>query len=132
MIEASWKAVAEDEDAPMEVVTVPTASVRAGDVLRVLPGERVPVDGEVLHGRCSVDESMLTGEAALVAKAQGAAVSCFEPPAVLSAHAAPALCKMFECTFVNLTGPIIETPVMQGRVQRWFVRETFTECAGAP
>ena len=50
---------------------VATSSVRAGDVLRVLPGERVPVDGVVLAGRSAVDESMLTGESALVAKSQG-------------------------------------------------------------
>lgn len=46
----------------VEEVLVPTASVRAGDVVRVLPGERVPVDGQVVEGRGSVDESMLTGE----------------------------------------------------------------------
>jgi len=38
----------------------------------VLPGERVPVDGEVVAGRGSCDEAMLTGESALVAKAPGA------------------------------------------------------------
>ena len=41
---------------------VPTTVVRPGDVLRVLPGERIPVDGAVIEGRCSVDESMMTGE----------------------------------------------------------------------
>lgn len=45
-----------------EEVLVPTSSVRPGDVLRVLPGDRIPVDGQVLAGRGSVDESMLTGE----------------------------------------------------------------------
>eukprot|EP00891_Asterochloris_glomerata_P000481 jgi/Astpho2/481/Aster-03526 len=56
-------------------VSVPTSSVRAGDLLRVLPGERIPVDGEVLQGTCSVDESMLTGESVLVAKQAGAQVT---------------------------------------------------------
>ena len=65
------------EDAPkaLEVVGVHTSSIRQGDVLRVLPGERVPVDGEIVEGRCSLDESMLTGESALVNKAEGAQAS---------------------------------------------------------
>lgn len=58
----------------LETVGVPTNSIRQGDVLRVLPGERIPVDGEILEGRCSLDESMLTGESALVNKDEGAQV----------------------------------------------------------
>jgi hypothetical protein len=58
----------------LETVGVPTNSIRQGDVLRVLPGERIPVDGEILEGRCSLDESMLTGESALVNKGEGAQV----------------------------------------------------------
>jgi Cu+-exporting ATPase len=54
---------------------VPLDQVASGDILRVRPGEKVPVDGEVVDGRSSVDESMITGEAMPVAKAQGAAVT---------------------------------------------------------
>ncbi|MFG6138347.1 heavy metal translocating P-type ATPase [Halomonas sp. B23F22_10] len=49
--------------------------VREGDRLRVRPGERLPVDGEVLEGESHLDESMLTGEPAPVAKAAGDEVS---------------------------------------------------------
>ncbi len=45
--------------------------VRAGDTLRVRPGEKVPVDGVVIDGTSHVDESMLTGEPLPVAKTQG-------------------------------------------------------------
>ena len=50
---------------------VPAAEVLVGDLARVRPGERVPVDGVVAEGSSAVDESMLTGESAPVAKASG-------------------------------------------------------------
>ncbi|MGJ0532783.1 MAG: heavy metal translocating P-type ATPase, partial [Methylocystis sp.] len=53
-----------DEDVPLETIVV-------GDRLRVRPGEKVPVDGELLEGRSSVDESMVTGESMPVTKAAG-------------------------------------------------------------
>jgi Cu+-exporting ATPase len=52
-------------------VDVPVAEVRVGDLVRVRPGEKVPVDGEVVEGRSAVDEAMLTGESAPVEKAAG-------------------------------------------------------------
>ncbi len=44
-------------------IKIPVAQVRVGEWLRVLPGDKIPVDGEVVAGTTSVDESMLTGEA---------------------------------------------------------------------
>ena len=51
---------------------VPVGDVRLGDVFRVRPGDRVPVDGIVLDGASAVDESMLTGESLPVEKGPGA------------------------------------------------------------
>src|SRR5258708_15149288 len=54
----------EEEDVPLESITV-------GDRLRVRPGEKIPVDGRVVSGQSSVDESMLTGEPMPVEKGVG-------------------------------------------------------------
>ncbi|HET7684974.1 MAG TPA: heavy metal translocating P-type ATPase, partial [Candidatus Limnocylindria bacterium] len=50
---------------------VPVEAVRVGDVVRVRPGDRIPVDGVVTEGTSAVDESMLTGESVPVDKAPG-------------------------------------------------------------
>jgi Cu+-exporting ATPase len=54
---------------------IPIASVRHDDLLRVRPGERIPVDGVVVDGRSPVDESMITGEPLPVVKEEGSAVT---------------------------------------------------------
>jgi Cu+-exporting ATPase len=55
-------------------VTVQVDAVQVGDLLRVRPGEKVPVDGELTDGKGNVDESMVTGEPIPVAKAVGSKV----------------------------------------------------------
>ncbi len=57
-----------------KVARLPVAEVHVGDVIVLQPGERVAVDGEVIDGRTSVDESMVTGESIPVEKETGAAV----------------------------------------------------------
>nr|WP_297353182.1 copper-translocating P-type ATPase [uncultured Caldimonas sp.] len=55
--------------------TVQVDAIQVGDLLRVRPGEKVPVDGELVEGKGNVDESMVTGEPIPVAKAVGSPVT---------------------------------------------------------
>ncbi|GKT31952.1 P-type ATPase like protein, partial [Aduncisulcus paluster] len=54
----------------MEII-IPIEDVEEGDVLLVKPGEKIPVDGDVIDGLSTVDESMLTGESIPVQKSKG-------------------------------------------------------------
>ena len=56
-------------------IDVPVEHLQPGDSLRVRPGERVPVDGALLEGSSSVDESLITGEPIPVEKAEGSRVT---------------------------------------------------------
>jgi heavy metal translocating P-type ATPase len=56
-----------EEEVPLDVIAV-------GDRLRVRPGEKIPVDGELIEGRSAIDESMVTGESMPVTKEVGAKV----------------------------------------------------------
>ena len=54
-----------------EAVERPVAAVRVGDVVRVRPGERIPVDGSIIEGESAVDESLVTGESVPADRAPG-------------------------------------------------------------
>ena len=55
---------------------IPASDIQRGDILRVLPGETIPVDGTILRGETSVDQSVMTGESLPVDKAAGEEVFC--------------------------------------------------------
>jgi copper-(or silver)-translocating P-type ATPase len=55
-------------------ITIPIEEVIVGDIVLVKPGEKVPVDGEIIDGSTSIDESMLTGESIPVEKIVGSSV----------------------------------------------------------
>jgi Cu+-exporting ATPase len=61
-------------ETPEGLREIPVDELRRGDVFAVRPGDAIPVDGEVLDGASSADESMLTGESRAVAKTAGAKV----------------------------------------------------------
>ncbi len=58
-------------DANGKTEDVPLASIKVGDILRVRPGDKIPIDGTVIEGHSAVDESMLTGEPMPVEKVHG-------------------------------------------------------------
>lgn len=54
-----------------QAVMIPVEEIQKGDCLRVLPGETIPVDGQIISGETSVDQSVMTGESLPVDKAKG-------------------------------------------------------------
>ena len=54
-----------------QTIDVPVDQIKVGDVLRVKPGEKIPVDGVIVEGQSAVDESMITGESLPVEKVMG-------------------------------------------------------------
>ncbi|MEM6399948.1 MAG: heavy metal translocating P-type ATPase [Cyanobacteria bacterium P01_D01_bin.116] len=65
----------DDNNQKAEIVEIPAEQVRIGEWLQVLPGGKIPVDGEVVEGKTATNESMLTGESAPVPKQVGDIVS---------------------------------------------------------
>ena len=62
-----------------QTTTISCEQIQINDIIRVLPGEIIPVDGIILRGKTSIDESLLTGESLLVDKLEGDSVraGCF-------------------------------------------------------
>jgi P-type Cu2+ transporter len=58
-----------------QYIEIPADRVRVGEWLQVLPGDKIPVDGEVCQGKTTIDESMLTGESMPVVKQKGDTVA---------------------------------------------------------
>ncbi len=110
-----------------ELVEVDIASVRAGDVIEVRPGERIAVDGELVEGDSHVDESMITGEPIPVHKSVGSTVVggtinqqgafSFRATAVGEATMLARIIQMVE----QAQGSKLPIQALVDRVTQWFV-----------
>ena len=69
------KAKAANNNNTTDFIEIPAEQVRVGEWLQVLPSEKIPVDGQVMEGKTTVDESMLSGEAIPVLKQPGDTVA---------------------------------------------------------
>ena len=117
------------------VVEVSIDDVVTGDIIAVRPGERIPVDGEVVEGESYVDESMITGEPIPVAKSQGAALVggtvnqqgalAFRATAVGGATMLAQIIRMVE----QAQGSKLPIQALVDKVTMWFVPAVFAVAA---
>lgn len=109
------------------VIDIPIVDVIAGDIVEIRPGERIPVDGEVVEGASFVDESMITGEPVPVEKILSAAVVggtvnqtgalAIKATAVGGATVLAQIIRMVE----QAQGSKLPIQAMVDRVTMWFV-----------
>ncbi|CAM4009366.1 heavy metal translocating P-type ATPase [Paracoccus yeei] len=109
------------------VAEIAVAEVRPGDILEVRPGERIPVDGELVEGESHVDESMISGEPMPVAKHPGSAVTggtvnqtgafAFRATAVGGDMVLSRIVRMVE----DAQGAKLPIQALVDRVTMWFV-----------
>jgi Cu+-exporting ATPase len=110
-----------------EVLDIPIEAVQLGDLVDIRPGERIPVDGEIIEGRSPVDESMLTGEPLPVARGPGETVIggtvnltgalCVRARAVGSASVLSDIIRMVEAA----QGSRLQIQALVDQITRWFV-----------
>jgi Au+-exporting ATPase len=116
-------------------VDLPIGSVVSGDIVEVRPGERLPVDGEVVEGESYVDESMITGEPIPVSKSAGSAVVggtvnqtgafAFRATAVGGNTVLSQIIKMVE----EAQGSKLPIQALVDKVTMWFVPAVFAVAA---
>ncbi len=109
------------------ILEIPIVEVMSGDIIEVRPGERIPVDGEVVEGNSYVDEAMITGEPVPVAKSSGSIVVggtvnqqgalVFRATAVGEATMLAQIIRMVE----DAQGSKLPIQAMVDRVTMWFV-----------
>ena len=110
-----------------KTIEVPAADLSAGDIVEIRPGERIPVDGEVVDGTSYVDESMITGEPVPVGKSTGLSVVggtvnqtgalSVEAKAVGGATVLAQIIRMVE----QAQGSKLPIQALVDRVTMWFV-----------
>ena len=118
-----------------KAVDLPVGSVVAGDIVEVRPGERVPVDGELVEGESYVDESMITGEPIPVSKRAGSALVggtinqkgafAFRATAVGGNTVLAQIIRMVE----QAQGSKLPIQAMVDKVTMWFVPTVFAVAA---
>ena len=118
-----------------KAVDLPIGSVVSGDIVEVRPGERLPVDGEVVEGESYVDESMITGEPIPVSKSVGRAVVggtvnqkgafAFRATAVGGKTVLSQIIRMVE----EAQGSKLPIQALVDKVTMWFVPAVFAVAA---
>lgn len=117
--------------------TVPVSGVAAGDIISVIPGEKVPLDGLVLEGSSEVDESMLTGESKPPLKSAGSEI--FAGTMNLNGRLLVRVSRVGRNTVLSQIIKVVEeaqerrAPIqaLADRVVGWFVPAVVTVAAGA-